>query len=216
MKEHFKDTHQTWVGFNGGLAAVFGLLAGCQAPCMSGFERKADGVCYATSPCGPGEARGEDLLCHPQSGSAGDTAAGELQPDSGEPEVDPDTGSGDSGGTSEGPGRIQVQYPGLSGYPAHGFIVFASPEGMDTATAAFCQIILAAEVDVDGYLQAYDGESDPCPSFDEAMYFDPGPVELNLMVASGAGADSVLCDVRTVHVLGDITVDFSGVTTCDD
>jgi len=94
--------------------------------------------------------------------------------------------------------------------------VFGRPEGADAATAAFCQIILGVEVDVDGHLQAYDGESDPCPSFDEAMHFDPGPVELSLMVVGGAGGESALCDVRTVQVLGDITVDFSGVTTCDD
>jgi hypothetical protein len=66
---------------------------------------------------------------------------GGVQPDSGAPGTGGDTGSGDSGGASEGPGRVRVQFPGLTGYPAHGFIVFATPEGTDTATAAFCQII---------------------------------------------------------------------------
>jgi hypothetical protein len=41
MKDHIEDTRQPWVGLNGGLAAVFALLVGSQAPCTSGFERKA-------------------------------------------------------------------------------------------------------------------------------------------------------------------------------
>ena len=213
MNVHIEDTHQPRVGLNGGLAAVFGLLVGCQAPCMSGFERKADGVCYATSQCGPGEARGEDLVCHP-SPTAEDTAVGDPQPDTGEPPVGADTGVADSGGPQEGPGRIQVLYPALAGYPAHGFIVFASSEGATSPTAAYCQIILAAEVDVDGYLQAYDGETDPCPSFGEALVFESGPVQLSMVVTSGAEADPALCDERSVLVMGDTTVDFSGVTSC--
>jgi hypothetical protein len=216
MKGHFKNWQQPSVGFNGGLAAVFGLLVGCQPPCMSGFERRADRVCHATSPCGPGEARGTDLLCHPASGSTDDTAVDEVQPDSGESGGGEDTGLTDSGGPQEGPGRIRVLYPALTGYPAHGFIVFASSEGSVGATSAYCQIILAAEVDVDGYLQAYDGEADPCPSFGEALVFESGAVQLSMVVTSGAEADPVLCDERSIQVMGDTTVDFSGVSSCTE
>lgn len=216
MKGHYKNSQQTWFRFNCWFAAAFGVLVGCQSPCMSGFERKADRVCHATVPCGPGEARGEDLLCHPTSGSTEDTAGNEYQTDTGAPEGDEDTGVMDSGGPQEGPGRIQVLYPALSGYPAHGFIVFATSGGSAGPMASYCQIILAAEVDVDGYLQAYDGETDPCPSFGEPLVFESGTVQLSMVVTSGAEAEPALCDERTVLVMGDTTVDFSGVTSCTE
>jgi hypothetical protein len=89
-KGHFKNRQHPWFRFNWWFAAAFGLLVECQSPCMSGFERKADRVCHATVPCGPGEARGEDLFGHPSSGSTEDTAGNEFQADTGGPDGDED------------------------------------------------------------------------------------------------------------------------------
>ena len=216
MKPFLEAKIRTVAGVKVSFLAVFGLMSSCRAPCASGFDRGSDGICYAVNVCEPGEARGQDLVCHPTGGSAGDTAQSEVQVDTGDSEPARDTGGDDSGAPASGPGRIQVRYDGLPGYPAHGFIVFAKPEATEEPIAAFCQIILASEVDVSGYLQAYDGASDPCPSFGEAMVFEPGPMQVSMVVSSGASSDASLCDERVIQVSGDTTVDFSGVTACSE
>jgi hypothetical protein len=109
-----------------------------------------------------------------------------------------------------------VLYNGLSGYPVHGFVVTGRFPDEDLPSSAFCQIILASEVDVSGLLVPYDGVSSPCPSVGDPFLFEPGPVELFMILAQDAAAGPVLCDQRTIVVDGDMTVDFGDVTGCEN
>lgn len=198
-------------------AFVACLALGCRTPCAVGFDRGDDGVCRAATPCAQGSQRGRDLKCHPMETNTETPDSGEPldmgTPDSGGSDVDEPN---DTGVRSEGPGSIRVLYNGLSGYPVHGFVVTGRLPDEDIPSSAFCQIILASEVDISGPLVAYDGMSDPCPSVGEAVLFEPGPVELSMILAQGAVDSPVFCDERTVVVNGDITVDFGDISGCEN
>lgn len=190
-------------------------LLGCNAPCMDGFYRDGDGICRAEEPCSPGMARGADLECHSDEDGLTDQLA-----DTGEPKPDrEDTGvaGGDDADSvaDGGPGRIRVLWNGLSGVPAHGVVVMATADGDVEPSAALCVVVLQLEIDIDAYLRPYTPGDDPCAPGGEPMRFDEGPIEISMEVVAGEGATPVRCDERDLRVSGDVTVDFSGVESCD-
>ena len=197
-------------------STMCGILAGC-TPCASGFSRSTDGVCFADEQCPDGFYRDETLSCVAASVESTD----ERPP----PSVNADTGSEviieDTGGVDEavdappeGYGRIFVRYPSLSDLPMHGFFVMGQPLGEYRPSSAFCQVILAQEVDVDGVMTVFDGVSQDCPLQGDAMLYPNGEVQLFMQVAAGATAEPVLCDERVVQVDGDTAVDFGDVIDC--
>ena len=182
---------------------------------MEGFSRSGDGICRADVPCGPGLERGSDLECH-----AADGVQVDGESDTGQSEVTADdtgTAAGVDSGQVEtsGPGRIRVIWNGLSGVPAHGVVVMATVGGDYQPSAALCVVVLQLEIDIDGYLTPYTPGDDPCTPSGEPMEFDEGPVQISMEVVAGEGATPVLCDERDLVVAGDVTVDFSGVQSCD-
>ena len=189
------------------------LIAACEQDCAQGFTRSADGICRADTPCPAGSQREEDLACH-STHIAQDRDTGEppqsnsVQEESRDDEVD-------TGGLTEGPGRIWVSYEQLKGVPAHGFVVFGTVPGETSPVASFCQIILADPMTVEGYLVPYDGESNPCPSTDDAKLFEANEVVLNMFVAQGTESEPILCDQRLISIAGDQVVDFSDVVACN-
>lgn len=190
-------------------------LHGCSAPCMEGFSKDEAGVCRADESCPAGTARGEDLVCHStdEDLDADDVDTGLGSPgsvDSGGADTD------DSGSTvTEGPGRIRVIWDGLSGVPLHGVVVMATRDGDPEPVAAMCVVVLQQEIDIDEYLVAYVPGEDPCIPGRDPLELDPGRVEVNMQVVAGEGGVPVLCDERDLVVAGDVTVDFSGVQSCD-
>ena len=49
----------------------------------------------------------------------------------------------------------------------------------------------------------------------EPVELEPGPLRLDMQVVAGEGGVPVFCDERELVVAGDVTVDFSGVQSCD-
>ena len=96
----------------------------------------------------------------------------------------------------------------------HGFFVMGTAEGEHQPTSAYCQVILAASVDVDGAMSVFDGVSQDCPLQGDVALYPNGEVQLVMQVAAGAAADPVLCDERVVEVNGDTFVDFGDVIDC--
>ena len=191
-----------------------GLLSGCGAPCLEGFSKDPDGVCRADVPCEPGTARDPDLVCR------GDDPEQPLATDTGVSEAEElDTGLADSDEAdlpaTEGPGRVRVVWTGLSGVPLHGVVVMATVEGESIPSAAMCVVVLQQEIDIDGFLVSYVPGADPCIPGGEPVELEPGPLRLDMQVVAGEGGVPVFCDERELVVAGDVTVDFSGVQSCD-
>ena len=119
------------------------------------------------------------------------------------------------GGEASGPGQIRVIWNGLSEVPAHGVVVMATVGDDYEPSAALCVVVLQLEIDIDGYLTPYTPGDDPCSLSGEPMQFDEGPVTISMEVVAGEGATPVFCDERDLVVSGDVTVDFSGVQSCN-
>lgn len=191
-----------------------GVLSGCGAPCLEGFSKDAEGVCRADVPCEPGTARGADLVCR------GDDTEEPAPTDTGVSEAEGlDTGLADTDDgdvpVTEGPGRVRVVWTGLSGVPLHGMVVMATAEGESMPSAAMCVVVLQQEIDIDGFLVSYAPGEDPCTPGGEPVELAPGPLRLDMQVVAGEGGVPVFCDERELVVAGDVTVDFSGVQSCD-
>ncbi len=199
---------------------VVGVLcvaaAGC-TPCAPGFSRGDEGICYANSPCPEGYFRNEDLRCDPVEQSDRDQAeSAPLEQESLGTDGATDTGFFDAGGAGppDGFGRIFIRYSDLSGLPMHGFFVMGTAVGEQQPTSGYCQVILAASVDVEGAMVVFDGMSQDCPLPGDVALHANGEVQLFMQVAAGAAADPVLCDERVVEVDGDTVVDFGDVIDC--
>lgn len=194
------------------LLAIGLVCWSCRSPCDGAFERGDDGVCRATSACSAGTQRMPDLSCAPVADAGGDGPV----TDTATPAADTaDVETIDDTGIAASRGRVRVVNAGLTGVPAHGFVVLATTEGSPQPSGAFCQIILQETIDIDGFVVPYENGTDPCPTSGDAMLFEPGPVELELKVVAGVSAEAVLCDVRVVDVVGETVVDFSDVEGCE-
>ena len=76
-------------------------------------------------------------------------------------------------------------------------------------------MVLQQEIDIDGFLVSYAPGTDPCIPGGDPVELEPGPLRLDMQVVAGEGGVPVFCDERELVVAGDVTVDFSGVQSCD-